>query len=475
MGGWVGGWGWAASTCGVRVHVRGFSAVQWLKEEARRSRGVFARSAVGAPVGQAGQVDQANPRKGVSRCAGHLLGGLGGGSGASGWQPGGAGSWHVLMTLAGRRTKGPRSGVEGGGQAGGRAGQGRDRRPGGAQAEHPCTRRSSMWAPSRPAALGSCSVGGPRCWCGLGGEVQPARSAGSPQAAARLKVLACGLAGGARRMPAAAAAAACQACGVAAGSAATWPACMHVHRPTRQPPPAPAPYLPLPVLYCCVPQLIAKSLPLDEISGMREIFLDIDKDKSGTIRWVDPPSTPGWAEAPWYTPNKTCRNFGYGARPPCYTFGLQRPCPTLCHPTRRTHPGPGLQRVRVQRGAQAQGRAGPERGRGAEDDLGEQRSKEQKGRAAAVAVAVGSARTLILQGQRLGGCSITSEDAPLDRSNMEGAGVLPVAGGGRGWEWWRSRVPMCLQACCLCPRPTPSPRPLAAGPPCAEGASQPSA
>ncbi len=30
-------------------------------------------------------------------------------------------------------------------------------------------------------------------------------------------------------------------------------------------------------------QLIAKSLPLDEINGMREIFLEIDKDKSGTI------------------------------------------------------------------------------------------------------------------------------------------------------------------------------------------------
>lgn len=31
------------------------------------------------------------------------------------------------------------------------------------------------------------------------------------------------------------------------------------------------------------PQLIAKSLPLDEINGMRELFLEIDKDKSGTI------------------------------------------------------------------------------------------------------------------------------------------------------------------------------------------------
>ncbi|GLI64986.1 hypothetical protein VaNZ11_008411 [Volvox africanus] len=30
-------------------------------------------------------------------------------------------------------------------------------------------------------------------------------------------------------------------------------------------------------------KLIAKSLPLDEINGMREIFLEIDKDKSGTI------------------------------------------------------------------------------------------------------------------------------------------------------------------------------------------------
>ncbi len=30
-------------------------------------------------------------------------------------------------------------------------------------------------------------------------------------------------------------------------------------------------------------QIIAVSLPVDEISGMREMFLEIDKDKSGTI------------------------------------------------------------------------------------------------------------------------------------------------------------------------------------------------
>lgn len=33
----------------------------------------------------------------------------------------------------------------------------------------------------------------------------------------------------------------------------------------------------------CVLQIIAVNLPLDEISGMREIFSEIDKDKSGTI------------------------------------------------------------------------------------------------------------------------------------------------------------------------------------------------
>ena len=31
------------------------------------------------------------------------------------------------------------------------------------------------------------------------------------------------------------------------------------------------------------PQIIAVNLPADEISGMREIFLDIDKDHSGSI------------------------------------------------------------------------------------------------------------------------------------------------------------------------------------------------
>jgi calcium-dependent protein kinase len=30
-------------------------------------------------------------------------------------------------------------------------------------------------------------------------------------------------------------------------------------------------------------QVIAVNLPVDEISGMREMFLEIDKDRSGTI------------------------------------------------------------------------------------------------------------------------------------------------------------------------------------------------
>ena len=31
------------------------------------------------------------------------------------------------------------------------------------------------------------------------------------------------------------------------------------------------------------PQIIAVNLPMDEINGMREMFMDIDKDKSGNI------------------------------------------------------------------------------------------------------------------------------------------------------------------------------------------------
>eukprot|EP00967_Tisochrysis_lutea_P062351 scaffold80002_cov14-Tisochrysis_lutea.AAC.1 len=33
----------------------------------------------------------------------------------------------------------------------------------------------------------------------------------------------------------------------------------------------------------CGGQVIAVNLPIDEISGMREMFMDIDKDKSGNI------------------------------------------------------------------------------------------------------------------------------------------------------------------------------------------------